>query len=297
MRRRAPLHGCSATPSSARPVALVTGASSGIGQEFCRRLAGDGCALILVARRRERLLSLARELHRDAGVPVTTIVCDLSSAKPLARLAERVRATPRLDFLVNNAGFGVPGDFAAIPAERHQAMVDVHVTATTLLTHAALRPMLAQGSGAIVNVSSLASLVPVGSAMYSATKAFLTVFSVQLAIQLRGTGVRVQALCPGMTVTEFHDAVAHGGFDRSAVPPWMWLSAERVVEESLQALARGRVLCVPGRRYRALLRFARTWPGRWALGRLNATKSVSEFTNVDVVDHETRTRPFGSRST
>jgi len=262
---------CPSDPSGApRPVALVTGASSGIGAAFCRRLAEDGYALILVARRRERLLTLAAELQTQNATPVTTVVCDLSASRQLRQLESYVRALPRLDLLVNNAGFGAAGEFAEIGVDRHQAMLDVHIVATTHLTHAALRGMISRRSGAIVNVSSLASIVPVGSAMYCATKAFITVFSRQLSIQLRDTGVRVQALCPGMTVTEFHDAEKLEGFDRSAVPGWLWLSADRVVEESLRDLERGRWLCIPGRRNRFL-----AWFGGTALGRRTAAHLTS----------------------
>ncbi|HZG95723.1 MAG TPA: SDR family oxidoreductase [Mycobacteriales bacterium] len=239
-----------------RPTALVTGASSGIGAVFADRLAASGHDLVLVARDGDRLRALAGRLTGRYGGRADVLVADLTEPGELATVERRCAAG--VTILVNNAGFGTTGRFVERPVGPEAAQVQLHCAAVLRLTHAALPAMLGQGHGAVVNVASVAGLIPAVSApTYGATKAFEVFFSESLAEQLRGSGVRIQALCPGLTRTEFHDRAEQ---DVGSSPGWVWLSAERVVDESLRALARGTVVCVPGRRYRALVAGAAVLP-------------------------------------
>jgi short-subunit dehydrogenase len=248
------------TATTSKPgTAIITGASSGIGAEFARRLAARDHDLILIARRADRLLTLASELARKHRISVQPLPADLSRPDELERLQQELARLEKVDLLVNNAGFGVRGLFGDVAPEKHRDMVEVHVMASVLLTRAVLPGMIARKRGAIINVSSLAGFLPLPeSTIYSSTKAFLIFFSRSLDAQLRGGGVRVQALCPGYTYTEFHDTEEFKDFSRSEIPRWLWLPVERVVDESLEALESGKTVCVPGRRYRVIAAFARS---------------------------------------
>jgi short-subunit dehydrogenase len=231
--------------------ALITGASAGIGEAFARRLAADGYALILIGRRKERLDALATELQGKHGKPVETMAADLSQPDQVTRVAERITACENLALLINNAGFGLAGSFWERPAAEQLAMLQVHAAATVQLTHAALPGMLARHAGGIINVSSIAAFMARKSGtMYHASKAFLNAFSQGLAGELQGSGVKIQALCPGFTITEFHDRPEYKNFRRSSIPKFLWLTAEQVVDGSLADLRRGRVISVPGNWYR-----------------------------------------------
>ena len=225
--------------------ALVTGASSGIGAEFARQLAARGYDLVLVARRADRLQQLADQLHDWHGIQADALPADLTQAEDVERVCRHIANTTNLQLLVNDAGFGMSEPFASSDIEKQVDMVDLHVLANMRLMRAALPGMLEHGHGGIINVSSLASYVPLPTnANYSATKSYLTVFTTALHAELRNTGVRVQALCPGFTVAEFH-----GQFDntrRERIPRFLWLDAGRVVRESLDALEHDQLICVPG---------------------------------------------------
>lgn len=240
-------------PPAVPGTALITGASSGIGAAFARRLAADGYDLVLVARRAERLQALATEL-RPFGVRVEVLPADLAQDEAIGRVAARIRALPDLALLINNAGFGVSDKFTEADAARHAAMIQVHATAPTRLCHAALPGMVARRRGAIINVSSVAAFFPTyTNTVYGASKAYLNVFSEALQAGVKKDGVRVQALCPGYTVTEFHDTAEMEGFDRERVPQKMWMSAEKVAAISLDALKQDKVIVVPGRRNRLIV--------------------------------------------
>lgn len=242
-RRKVPT---SAARALARPAtALITGASSGIGAAFARRLAVEGYDLVTVARRSDRLAALAAELQQNCAISVEILPADLTDADDLERVAARLAELPALDLLINNAGFGVEGRLAQADLNPQLAMIRLHVLAAVRLTHAALPRMLARGHGGIVNVASLAGFMALpGAVNYCATKGFLITFSQALHSELRRTGVRVQALCPGLTHTEFH-ARQRGG-STARLPEFMWMSAEAVVEASLRGLARGQAVCIPG---------------------------------------------------
>ncbi|CAL9583703.1 putative oxidoreductase [Streptomyces sp. enrichment culture] len=241
------------TQDRARGVAVVTGASSGIGAEYAGRLAADGWDLVLVARRAERLAGLAERLRETAGVAVETVVADLARPADLARLAERVAAGD-VGLLVNNAGINGYGPFTEVDPGLLAKVVEVNVVAPTVLTRAVLPAMTAQGRGAVINVASLlafAGSLPPGHlphrAVYAGTKGYMVTFTRTLAAELAGTPVRVQVVCPGLTATEFHlgagDTPVEGEqrvHDDGGMP------AADVVTASLAALAAGEVVCVPG---------------------------------------------------
>jgi hypothetical protein len=231
--------------SAGEPVALVTGASSGIGAVFARRLAARGYKLILVARRRDRLNQLAAEAGSSE-----VLAADLTVESDLNRVRERICAEPRLEFLVNNAGFGTLERFADADLEGQDRMHRLHVVAVVHLTHAALRGMVERRKGNIINVSSVAAFLhnPC-NVSYGATKAWINSFTEGICVELKSIGspVRVQALCPGFTYSEFHDAM---GVDRSLIPRSLWMTAESVVDASLRGLEHKKLIVVPGWRYR-----------------------------------------------
>ncbi|MDP9169165.1 MAG: SDR family oxidoreductase [Acidobacteriota bacterium] len=242
-----------------RPVALITGASSGIGEVFARKLAATGHDLILVARRADRLQALARELACDCRI----VAADLTSEEGLSEVEQVIGDCTGLALLVNNAGFGTLGRFWEAELEGQYAMHRLHVRATLRLTHAALRNMVPRGAGAVINVSSVAAFTQgVGNVSYCATKAWMNSFTEGIAVELRSvrSPVRVQALCPGFTVTEFHETL---GFDRASIPSFLWLRAEQVVDASLKGLARGKVIVIPGWKYKAAVAVLRNLP--WAI--------------------------------
>ena len=243
--------------------ALVTGASAGIGAAFVRRLAGKGYRLTLVARDRARLDALAQEI---GGAEV--LIADLANDAQRRQIETHLATAPAYDLVINNAGFGTMGNFAGLDVEREEQEVQLNVVALMRLTRAALPSMIAAGRGAIINVSSVAGFQPgPKTATYSATKAFVTSFTESLSEELRGTGVQVQALCPGFTQTEFQ-ARAH--IDASAVPSIAWMTAEAVVDEALAALTQQKVICIPGFHNRALVALTSSMP-RGVVRRVAAT--------------------------
>jgi len=250
--------------------ALVTGASSGIGAVYAARLAAQGHDLVLVARRLDRLEQLARELEAKHRVRVEALAADLASDAGLRRVEERITAANGLALLVNNAGFGIRGLFHETDRDRQEEMHRLHVIATVRLTHAALPGMLARRAGAIVNVSSVAAFAPSPwNTSYGATKTWMNIFSEAVAGEIKSCGapIRVQALCPGYTYTEFHDVM---GVDRKLVPDFWWMSSEAVVEASLRGLERNQLIVVPGWHYRLLVLFLTAMP-RSLLRGLSAT--------------------------
>lgn len=245
------------------PVALVTGASSGIGRAIAVRLAADGTALVLVARRAELLDSLADELRAAHGVDVEVLVADLTDPVDLASVEKRLRADPPVDLLVNNAGVGAQGRFAEIPVDWQDGQVRLNVLAPVRLTHAALEGMLARGRGGVLNISSIAGVQPLPNvATYSATKAYLSSFSHSLHEEVRRSGVTVTALLPGFTHTGFHEVA---GANRTVVPGAAWMSAEAVAAAGLRAVARGRAQYVPGLLNRVMCGVSRLTP--WSVSR------------------------------
>jgi short-subunit dehydrogenase len=230
-----------------RSVAVVTGASSGIGAALAERLARDGRDLVIVARRKERLEALAKRLEAETGVSVEVMCIDLTDAERLLDLETRIAGDPRVDLLVNNAGFGAYGPFAELKPQFADDLINVHVRAPMRLTHAALPGMITRGRGAIVNVASLLALSgPLhsrmsGKATYAATKSFLLTFTQALAVELEGTGVHAMAVLPGMVETEFFEK------RRGVQPtPATMMSAADVAQAVVVGLQLKEVICVPG---------------------------------------------------
>ena len=240
------------------PTALITGASSGLGAIFARQLAAQGYGLLLVARRKERLEALAAEIRGQHNVPVEVYPADLSLESDLNHLEQRIGELESLELLVNNAGFSTTGKFAAVDPEKHRQMISVHLMATVRLTCAALPGLLRRRSGGVINMASLAAFFPlVGNSVYCATKSALVAFTLALAIELDGSGVQVQALCPGFIDTEFHKTSEYKDVRRSYIPEFMFGQPEPVVTASLKALRRGQVVCIPGRLNKFLSIFGR----------------------------------------
>ncbi|KAB2342384.1 SDR family NAD(P)-dependent oxidoreductase [Actinomadura rudentiformis] len=222
--------------------ALVTGASSGIGESFARLLAGRGTDLVIVARRAELLDGLARDLVERYRVGVEVLAADLTDPAQRGEVEERLRADP-VELLINNAGYGAFGPFAELPMDDQIAEVELNVTALMRLTHAVLPGMIGRRRGGVLNVASMAGFAPSpGSAVYGATKAYVASFSESLHAEVAAKGVHVTALCPGFTRTT-----------EEAEANLLWLRREDVARAGLDAVSAGRALCVPGLQYKAVL--------------------------------------------
>jgi uncharacterized protein len=237
---------------SVSSTAVVTGASSGIGAAVARELASRGHAVVLVARREERLRSLAADLSSDQGVIADAFPCDLGSPAGRDQLAEHIRGLGRsVEVLVNNAGFGHQGDFVTSPSERMLELVRLNVEAVVDLTGRFTTGMVERGRGSVINIASMAAFQPLpGSAIYGASKAFVLSFSEAIRTELRGTGVGVTAVCPGPVRTEFMDAAGMGDIDERT-PGVIWMSPEDVARQAVQGAERDRRVVVPGTLQRA----------------------------------------------
>jgi len=257
---------------SDRPVAVITGASSGIGAEFARQLAARGYDLVLIARRRDHLEALASELTNSFSICAAVVEADLAADAGRAQAQSRIERQENLALLVNNAGFGTQGLFRDADLESQRRMHELHILATLELTHAALRSFKSQRnipspvtSRGIISVSSVAAFEQAPfNISYCATKAWINSFTTGLSMELAAepglASVKVQALCPGYTYSEFHDKL---GMDRRTIPRWLWMPAAWVVSESLRGFDRGELIVIPGWHYRWIVRFIRMMPGSW----------------------------------
>ena len=236
--------------------ALVTGATAGIGESFTRLLASKGFDLVLVARDKKRLQERAVSLAKKYKVDVEVLQADLSVPAQLARVEKRLSNPKKpIEVLINNAGFGIKDSFLSSDIEAELNLIDVLAKAPMQLMHAVLPQMLDRNSGTIINVSSVASFIAGGT--YSAAKAYLTVHTESLHSELAKTNIKISALCPGFTHTEFHQ---RGKMKMSGLPNFMWLEADRVVAESWRAAMAGKAICIPGWRYKTLSTIARFGP-------------------------------------
>jgi len=236
--------------------ALITGATAGIGAAYAKLLAKEGFDLVLVARDLPRLKGVAKELSKLYKIKAETIKVDLTKPAQLAKVEKRLANNSKpIEVLINNAGFGLKDSFLVSNLAKEQELLDVLVTAPMRLSHAVLPGMIKRNSGSIVNVSSVASFIAGGT--YSAAKSYLTVFSEYLHTELRDTNIKVSALCPGFTRTEFH---ARGKMKMSGLPNYMWTAVDQVVAKSWRYVKAGKVICIPGWQYMLLSSIARIAP-------------------------------------
>ena len=242
--------------------ALITGPTAGIGRAFADKLARDGYDLVLVARDEARLKEVAGEIGRLHGVGCEVLAADLTEPEQLALVEQRFSSGP-IEVLVNNAGFGQKKPFWANTIEQEEKQFDLLVRVVLRLTHAAVLPMIERGSGAVINVSSVAGFLQRGS--YSAHKSWVTNFSAGLAIELHSKGVAVMALCPGFVHTEFHERM---GMDKTIIPSFMWLDPDDLVEAAWADLMRGKAVSIPNWRYKLIVAGARYIP-RTLIARLS----------------------------
>jgi short-subunit dehydrogenase len=231
---------------------FITGASAGIGASYAKAFAENAFDLVLLARRKDRLQALANQLESDGSIHCEIISADLAEKEEIEKIANDIRQIDNLDILINNAGFATIGHFADIPMEKSMRMFHTHMMATVQFTHAALQGMLKRKRGAIINVSSMgAFMLTPGNVLYDATKSFLATFSENLWLEVSDKGIKVQALCPGFTRTEFHEVGDFKDFDKSTIPDSLWMTPEEVVRLSLKALENGSdVVFIPGWRNR-----------------------------------------------
>lgn len=249
-----------------RRTALVTGASAGIGAEFARQLAARQHDLVLTARRLDRLDDLAAALRAQHGVTVHTIAADLAEPVQVTALLDALRQRRiAIDLFIQNAGYGLPGRFHGSDMATHRHFIEVMMTSPLALIHGLLPGMRERGHGGIINVASLAGFMPGsdGHTLYGACKSFWIKASESLSLENRGKGVRVLALCPGFTYSEFHDANGSRPLV-SKMPKWLWMDAPAVVAEGLDALDRDRIVHVCGWRNRLVKAFVTSLPDTWA---------------------------------
>ncbi len=253
------------------PLALVTGATSGIGSAFARHLAAQGYALVLVARDGTRLAQRKAELERAGAPAVNTIIADLTDPDQRALVTARLTAAiDPVDLLINNAGSTLGVEFLQAEPADLQRQVELNSVAVMLLMHAALPGMIARGHGGIINVASTAGLVPGRGSTYGASKAFVVSLSEAMAMAVKGTGVRVQALCPGFVRTEFHERAR---IDMSRTPGWAYVDIDTLVRTSLADLRHNRVLSIPGPLYKTVYGLTKVLPRslvRVAASRVNS---------------------------
>ncbi|MDQ0145869.1 SDR family NAD(P)-dependent oxidoreductase [Pseudarthrobacter niigatensis] len=250
------------TPTSTRTTALVTGASAGLGHEFAKQLAAQGHDVVLVARNASRLAATAEEFQRSYGISAEVLAADLTKDGDVAAVVERLKDPARpVGILVNNAGIGLLHNFEDNHPAEEASHLKLHAETSMVLTHAALKGMLERGDGRIINVASVAAFLPRGT--YSAAKAWLVSFSRWANLAYRKRGVKVTAVCPGFTHTEFHDRM---GMDKSVAPSWTWLRAERVVREGLADNERGKAVSIPSKRYKVVAAVAKVAPARLMAG-------------------------------
>ena len=252
----------------ARRLALITGASAGIGAAFARILASHGYDVAVTARRADRLEALAAEIRLRFGVEAYAIPADLADPAGVDAVLAGVEAQGRVvDVLVNNAGYGLPGTYATTSWADQGKFLQVMLTSVCELTHKVLPGMVERRFGRIVNVASLAGLVPgaAGHTLYAATKGFLVKFSQSLHLETLASGVQVSALCPGFTWSEFHDVNGTRDQVSQSLPTWLWLGADEVAAAGYEAAEANRPVCVPGAPNKLIAAIAKILPDEWAL--------------------------------
>ena len=243
--------------------AIITGASSGLGLEFATELAKKKINLILIARRKEKLKQICLNLEKTYGITATYFPTDLSKNDEIISLFQEIPKNTPVDILVNCAGFGTLGNFSSVALESYSKMISVHINATVALSHFFLPKMQKQNRGIIINVASIAALVPSkGNTVYGGTKSFITTFSENLNLEIENPNIIIQALCPGLTKTEFHKVGHFSEFNPSTIPRKLWMSVNEVVSISLAKLKKNRVILIPGIKNRFIVKIARNFIGK-----------------------------------
>lgn len=231
------------------PIAVITGASSGIGLSFAKKLAAKGYNLIVIARRKNKLEQLAEDLQKEYKTDVNIITADLSKLEDIQRVSNGILEFENVEVLVNNAGFGLIGSFVEDDPQKQTSMLMVHNLASFLLCRTVIPDMLRRNCGIIVNVASMSGLmVKYGNVIYTSTKSFLITLSQSLQEELKASNIKIQALCPGMTKSEFHDSKELQDFDKKSVPRNFWMTSDKLVEKSLKALNKRKTVYIPGLR-------------------------------------------------
>jgi hypothetical protein len=235
-----------------RKTALITGATSGIGRVFADRFAERGYDLIITGRRKKIIDEAAEEISKKFGVTVKVIIAELSEENGIKKVMDAIKKSGSIDALVNNAGFGGKENlFHKVSIDSQIKMIQVHISATVRLTHAVIPGMINNGEGIIINVSSVGAFFPMpGNSIYGSTKAFLNVFSESIHTELKDKGIKIQALCPGFTSTDFHKQMGIDEKIKNDVKHWM--SPEDVVDGSLKALDKNKIIYIAGLRNRLL---------------------------------------------
>lgn len=241
-----------------KKLAIITGASSGIGEVFTRRLSERGNDLLITARREDKLNILKGELEEKYGVSVEVVVTDLSKNEDIDKLVTTIKNRDNVYYLINNAGYANIGEFQDIAMQSHREMMSVHMDAPTELSHAVLPQLVEQNEGFIINVASIAGLFTKSRySFYGSTKAYLINFSQYLRKILQGKNIEIQALCPGFTYSGFHQTEVYKRkrIDvYNSIPKFLWMTAEEVVSSSLKKLSKKTVVHIPGLRYRVILK-------------------------------------------
>lgn len=230
-----------------KKLAVITGASSGIGRSFAKKFASLGYDLILIARNKERLSALAKDVKGSYNSSAEILSHDLSDENQIKYIEKILTQKDNIDVLVNSAGFGLNEKFYKTPIEKSMAMIRVHIIAIVRLTRAVLPIMIKNDSGTIINVSSMGAFIMFpNNLIYSATKTFINTFSEHLKLELEDTNIIVQAICPSYTRTNFYNTPEFKGLDLSAVPERLWYTPDKLVEISLNSLSKKKVICIPG---------------------------------------------------
>lgn len=257
-----------------KKLAVITGATSGIGEAFAYELARDHDHIWLVGRRAEQLQKVQYRLKHEFSVAADVLILDLAQPEKISQLAQAMQTQPALATLVNNAGYAQDGRYHEMPWQEHEDLMTVHIQATIRLTYAALKVMVSNGRGAIINVASVASWIPTPkSPLYGPTKAFIRSFSESLAADYRSQGIRIQGLCPGFTVTDFHSKMGLDpakAYKKSGLTK-AW-SSQFTARASLRDLEKGKVVSVPGWNYKLLTALIRCAPHQ-LLGSLASNRS------------------------
>jgi short-subunit dehydrogenase len=236
--------------------AVITGASSGIGLEFAKQLAARKINLILIARRKERLDEICKELSNTYNISAKAIPADLANFDEIQKVIQEILKISPIDILINCAGFATLGYFASVPLEAYSEMISLHINAAVALCYFLLPKMQEQNQGIIINIASIGAFTPIrGNSVYSATKSFLITFSENINLELERTNIIVQVLCPGYTKTEFHHVRDFSSFDSSVIPEKLWMSVSDVVAISLAKLKKNKIIVIPGLKNRLLVKF------------------------------------------